>query len=133
VFFQYFDRTPISRNRDCYGLAENIEISGRHQVFGLCQRFDHSEHGGPVRKAGTVLEESPPNWETIPHLETTCMRFNINNKENREESAGRSQQLQILPSLNSKAVFSGSAYFSCCANVSVDSNVLPGTKFSASA
>jgi hypothetical protein len=60
------------------------------------------------------------------------MRFNINNEENREESAGRSQQLQILPSLNSKAFFSGSAYFSCCAKVSVDADVLSGAKFSAS-
>jgi hypothetical protein len=28
--------------------------------------------------------------------------------------------LQIQPSLNSRQFFSGSAYFSCCANISVD-------------
>jgi hypothetical protein len=50
---------PISRDRDCYGLAENSEISGGCQVFGLRQRFDHFEHGGRVQTAGTVREESP--------------------------------------------------------------------------
>ncbi len=77
---------PISRVRDCYGLAENSEISGGRQVFGLSQRFDHFEHGGPLRTAGTVREEIPPikagHWKTIPQLETTCSRFNINKEEN---------------------------------------------------
>ena len=36
--------------------------------------------------------------------------------------------MQILPSLNSKAFFSRSAHFSCCANISVDADILPGTK-----
>jgi hypothetical protein len=88
---------PISRDRDCYGLAENSEISGRRQVFGLHQRFDHFEHGGPVQTTGTLREESPPikagHWRTILHLETSCTRFNINKEENvlisgtREKSA----------------------------------------------
>ncbi len=88
---------PISRIRDCYGLAEISEISGMHQVFGLRQRFDHFKHGEPVQTAGTVREESPPiktgHWGTIPHLETTCTRFIINKEENvlisgnREKSA----------------------------------------------
>ncbi len=60
MFFRFFNRTPISRDRDCYGLVENSEISGGRQVFGLRQRFDHFEHGGPVQTAGTVREESPP-------------------------------------------------------------------------
>jgi hypothetical protein len=95
--FWLIDRTPISRVRDCYGLAENSEISGGRQVFVMRQRFDHFEHGGPVQAAGTVWEESLPikagHWETIPHLETTCLRFNINKEENvlisvtREKSA----------------------------------------------
>jgi hypothetical protein len=42
--FSVFNRTPISRDRDCYGLAENSEISGGRQVFGLHQRFDHFDH-----------------------------------------------------------------------------------------
>ncbi len=86
MFFRFFDRTPISRDRDCYGLAENSGISGGRQVIGLHQRFDHFEHGGPVQAAGTVREESPPikagHWGAIPHLETTLMRFNINKEEN---------------------------------------------------
>jgi hypothetical protein len=50
-----------------------------------------------VQTAGTVREESLPikagQGELIPHLETTCTRFNINKEENvlisgtREESA----------------------------------------------
>jgi hypothetical protein len=97
VFFRFFNRTPISGDRDCYGLVEISEISGGRQVFGLCQRFDHLEHGGPVPAAGTVREEGPPikagHWRSIPHLETTCTRFNIDKEENvlirgtREKSA----------------------------------------------
>jgi len=82
MFCWFFDRTPASRDRDCYGLVEIGEISGGSQVFGLHQRFDNFEHGGPVQTAGTVREESPPikagHWRAIPHLETTCTRFNIN-------------------------------------------------------
>ncbi len=85
MFFRFFDRTPISRNRVLW-FSCNSEISGIPQEFDLCQRFDNFEHGWPVKKAGTVREESPPikagHWETIPHLETTCTRFNINNEEN---------------------------------------------------
>ncbi len=47
--FWFFDRTPISRDRDCYGLTEISEISGGRQRFGLRQRFDHFQHGGPVQ------------------------------------------------------------------------------------
>ncbi len=86
TFFQFIDRTPISRVRDCYDLGENSEISGGRQVFGMRQRFDHFEHGGPVQTAGTVREESPPikagQGELIPHLETTFLRFIINKEEN---------------------------------------------------
>ncbi len=86
MFFRFFNRTPISRDRDCCGSAENSEISGGRQVFGLRQRFDHFDHGRPVQTAGTVWEESPPikagHWGAIPHLETTCARFNINKEEN---------------------------------------------------
>jgi hypothetical protein len=108
-FFGFFYRTPISRNRDCNGLAENSEISGGRQVFGLRQRFDHFEHGGPVQTAGTVWEESlpikPGHWELPPHLESTCTRFNTSARRRTRPSAGleRSQQL-LPPSLNSKAI-----------------------------
>jgi len=52
--------TLISRDRDCFGLTENSEISSRCQAFGLRQRFDHFKNDGPVQTAGTVREESPP-------------------------------------------------------------------------
>jgi hypothetical protein len=87
----------MSRVRDCYGSAENSEISVGRQVFGLCQRLNHFDHGGPVQTAGTGREESPPikagHGRAIPYLETTCTRFNINKEENvlisgtREKSA----------------------------------------------
>jgi hypothetical protein len=54
--------------------------------------------------------------ETIPHLETTCEIHHIYEEENESSSAGlgRSQQLEIPLSLNSKraACFSSSASFS---------------------
>jgi hypothetical protein len=59
TFCRFFTRTSVSRVKDCCSSAENSEISGGRQVFGLRQRFDHFNHG-------------------------------------------KSQQLQILPSLNSK-------------------------------
>ncbi len=133
VFFQFFNRMPISRDRDCYGLVEINEISGGRQVFGLHQRFDHFEHGGMGQAAGTVREEGPPikagHWKTIPHLETTCTRFNTSTRRRTCSSAGpgRSLQLQILPSLNSKAVLQ--PYFSCGTNNSPGTEFLPSAKF----
>ncbi len=64
------------------------------------------KHGVPVRGKG----ESPPvkagYWGTIPHLESTCTRFNTSARRRTRPSTGpeKSQQLQILPSLNSKAI-----------------------------
>ncbi len=55
-----FDSTPISRDRDLYGPTEISEISGGLQRFGLRQRFDHFECGGPVQTAGTVRERVRP-------------------------------------------------------------------------
>jgi hypothetical protein len=55
--------------------------------------FDHFEHGGPVQTAGTVRKESPPikagQGELILHLETTCLRFIINEEENMLTSGTR--------------------------------------------
>jgi hypothetical protein len=81
-----FDRTPITRDRDCCGLAEISEISGRCQRFGLRQRFDNFW----VWRAGTSSRystgESPPikagHRDLLLHLQTTCTRFNINKEEN---------------------------------------------------
>jgi hypothetical protein len=43
---------------------------------------------------------------SIPHLESTCTRFNTSARRRTRPSAGpeRSQQLQIPPSLNSKTI-----------------------------
>ncbi len=87
------------------------------------QRFDHFEHGGPVQTSRYSTGETPPikarHKGTIPHLETTCMRFNTSAWRRRRPSAGpdRSQLLQILPSLTVRQFFSVSAYFACCANI----------------
>jgi hypothetical protein len=114
---------PVSRDRDCYGLTKISEILGRCQRFGMRQRFAHFEHGGPVQTGRYSTGESPPikagQRVTIPHLESTCTRFNTSARRRMRPSAGpeRSQQLQILPSLTVRQFFSGSAYFSCCANI----------------
>jgi hypothetical protein len=80
--------------------------------------------------------------EFLPHLESTCTRFNTSARRRTRPSAGheRSQQLQIPPSLNSKAILqrvrllflqrqhwrapsfsaaptSAGAKFFCCANL----------------
>jgi hypothetical protein len=126
MFFRFCDRTPTSRDRNCYGLVEISEISGGHQVFGQRKRLTIFSMAGLVQTDGTVREESPPikagHWGTTLHLETTCTRFNTSTRRRTSSSAGpeRSQQLQIQSSLNSRQFFSGSAYFSCCANISVD-------------
>ena len=105
-----FDRTPISRERDCCDLTEISEISGRRQRFGLRQRFDHFEVKWAGRNSRYSTGESPPikagRRELNPHLESTCTRFNTSARRRTCSSAGseRSQQLQILPSLNSQAI-----------------------------
>ncbi len=110
MFFRFFDRTPISRDRDYFGLTETSEISGGPQRFGLRQRFDHFESWRASTSSWYSTGESPPikagHWGTIPHFESTCTRFNTSAGRRTRPSAGpeRSQQLQILPSLNSKAV-----------------------------
>ncbi len=61
--------------------------------------------------------ESPPikagHREILPHLETSCTRFNTSARRSTRPSAGpeRSQLLQILPSLTVRQFFSISAYF----------------------
>jgi hypothetical protein len=126
TFFQFFDRTPISRDGDCYGLVEISKISGEGQVFGLCQRFDNFEYGGPVQTASTVREKSPAikagHWGTIRHLETTCMPFNINKEENVLISGTR-EKSAVADSAEPKTVrqfFSRSANFCCGAKNSED-------------
>ena len=107
MFFQFFDRTPVSRDRDGYGLTEISSISGRRQRFGMRQRFDHFEHGGPVQTSRYSTGESPlikaGHWRAIFHLESTCTRFNTSARKRTRPSARpeRSQQLEIPPSLNS--------------------------------
>jgi hypothetical protein len=105
-----FDRAHISRDRDCYGLTEISKISGGRQRFGLRQRFDHFEAWRAGTSSRYSMGESPPikagHGKLLPHLESTCARFNTLARRKTRPSAGpeRSQQLQILPSLNSKAI-----------------------------
>ncbi len=114
---------PVSKDRDCYGLTKISEILGGRQRFGMRLRFDHFEHGGPVQTGRYSTGESPPikagHRGTIPHLKSTCTRFNTSARRRMTPSAGpeRSQLLQILPSLTVRQFFSGSAYFSCCTNI----------------
>ncbi len=143
MFFRFFDRTPVSRDRDCHGLTEISEISCEHQQFCIHQRFDHFECGGQIQTGWYSIGEIPPikagHWGTIPHLESTCTLFNTTARRRTWPSVGpersqqlqilprrrtwpsagpeRSQQLQILPSLTVRHFFSWSAYFSCCANI----------------
>jgi hypothetical protein len=105
-----FDRKPISRDRDCYGLTEISEISGGRQRFVLRQRFYHFEAWQAGISGQYSTGESPPikagHRKLPPHLESTCTRFNTSSRRRTRPSAGpeRSQQLQIPPSLNSKAI-----------------------------
>ncbi len=123
MFFRFFDRTSVSRDRDCYGLTKISEILGSRQRFGMRQRFDHFEHGGPVQTGRYSTGENPPikagHRGTIPHLESTCTQFNTSARRRTRPSAGpeRSQLLQILLSLTVRQLFSGPACFSCCANI----------------
>ncbi len=86
------------------------------------QRFDHFEHGGPVQTGRYSTRESLPikagHKGTIPQLESTCTLLDTSARRRTRPSAGpkRSQLLQILLSLTLRQFFSGSAYFSCCAN-----------------
>jgi hypothetical protein len=91
--------------------------------------------------------ESPPieagHLELLPHLESTCTQFNTSTTKRKRPSAGpeRSQQLQIPPSLNRKAILLRARLLFpfpavptlACANISVDANISPGAKFLASA
>ncbi len=118
-----FDRVPVSRDIDCYSLTKISEILGGRQRFGMRQRFDHFECGGPVQTGRYSTGESSPikagHRELLPHLESICTRFNISARRRTRPSAGpeKSQLLQILPSLTVRQFFSGPAYFSCCANI----------------
>jgi hypothetical protein len=80
VFFRFFDRALVSRDRDCSSLTKISEILGGHKRFGMHQSFDHFEHGGPVQTSWYSTGESPPikagHRGILPHLETTCTRFN---------------------------------------------------------
>ncbi len=74
--------------------VKTVKIQAGARVLIDAMVLAISEHGRPVQ---TVRKESLPikaePGELIPHLETTCSRFNINEKENmlisgtREKSA----------------------------------------------
>ncbi len=66
-----FDRAAESRDRDCYSLTKISEILGGRQRFGMCQRIDHFECGGPVQTGRYSTGESLPikagHMELLPH------------------------------------------------------------------
>ncbi len=117
MFFRVSYRTPVSRVRDCCDLTEISGISGRCLIFGWHVDFDHFWAWRACTSSRYSTGESPPikagHWGTIPHLETTCSRFNTSMRRRTCSLAGpgRSQQLEILPSLNSKEFFSGPPTF----------------------
>ncbi len=110
-------------------LTEIREISGRRQTFdhflvwraSTSSRYSTGE--SPHIKAG--------HREFLPHLESTCTRFNTSARRRKRPSAvhERSHQLQIPPSLNSKAILQRvqlfflqrqhwrAPCFFCCANI----------------
>jgi hypothetical protein len=77
--------------------VKTVKIKAPARYLACATDLTIFDYGEPVQTAGTVQEESPPikagHLGTIPHLETTCMRFNINKEENvlisgtREKSA----------------------------------------------
>jgi hypothetical protein len=88
-------------------------------------------HTGPWLVRGLYISH---DQETIPHLGTTCEIHHIYEDLNESSSArpGRSQQLEIPPSLNSKQAtcFSCPAGFSSDAGSSSDAGFLPGAGIS---
>ncbi len=107
----------MSRNRDCYSLTKISEILGGCQRFGMRQSFDHFEHGRPVQTSRNSTGECQPikavHRGILPHLETTCTRFNTSARRSTRPSARpeRSQLPRTLPSLTVRQFFSVSAYF----------------------
>ncbi len=107
----------MSRDRDCCDLTEISGISGGRLIFGCRMDLDHFLAWRAGTNSRYSTGESPPIkaewWEPTLHLETTCSRFNTSTRRRTCSSAGpgRSQQLEILSSLNSKEFFSGPPTF----------------------
>ncbi len=80
---------------------KSVKFQADQKYLACAKDLTILKHGGPVQVASTG--ESPPikagHWGTIPHLESTCTRFNTSARRRTRPSAGpeRSQQLQILP------------------------------------
>jgi hypothetical protein len=76
----------------------------RQQAAGPTDSVEASEEAAPEDRGGL---------EALGDLETTCTRFNTSTRRRTCSSAGpgTSQQLEILPSLNSKEFFSGPPTF----------------------
>jgi hypothetical protein len=120
-------------------MSEISEISGGHQRFGPRQRFDYFEAWQAGTSSRYRTGESPPinagHWGTIPHLESTCTRFNTLARRRTRPSAEpeRSQQLQILLSLDSKAILQRVRLLLLLPNISVGAKDFGYAKVLASA
>jgi hypothetical protein len=124
VIFRLFDR-------DCCDLTEISGIPGGSLTFGCRMDLDHFLAWRAGTNSRYSMGDSPPikagRQELIPHLETTCSRFITSTRRRTCSSAGpgRSQQLEIPPSLNSKRA----ACFSSSATISTDAGISPGAVF----
>jgi hypothetical protein len=129
----------MSSVRDCCDLTGISRTPSGSLTFGCRVDLGHFLAWQAGTNSRYSTGESPPikagHQETIPHLKTTCTRF-ITSMRRRTCSSvgpGRSQQLEIPPSLNSKqaACFSSSASFSVnagispCAEISTPARILP--------
>ncbi len=132
TFFRCSDRTPISRVRDCCDLTGMSGIPSRSQTFGWSMDLTHFLAWRAGTNSRYSMGESPPikaeRQEPPPHLETTCSRFITSTRRRTCSSAGtgRSQQLEIPPSLNSKQA----ACFSSSASFSIDTGISSGAEIS---
>ncbi len=128
TFFWLSDRTLISRVKNFVIWQELVEFQADAWLLVATWICAISWHGGPVQAASTDGRGPPikAGWpEPSPHLETACEIHHIYEDLNESSSArpGRSQQLEIPPSLNSKQA----ACFSSPAGFSSNVGFLPGT------
>jgi hypothetical protein len=105
--FQCSDRTLRSRDRIFDFSQEIVKICEGAWILGIRRNFDKScRYNRPIQYS---TGETPPikaeRPEPSDHLRSTCLRINTIYEDLNESSSARlggSQQLEILPSPNSK-------------------------------
>jgi hypothetical protein len=133
TFFRLSDRTLINRVRNFVTWQKLAEFQAEAWLLVAVWIWAISWHGGPVQTAGKIRGRAAHKKQGT-HLETTCEIHHIYEDLNKSSSArpGRSQQLEIPPSLNSKqaACFSSSAGFSSNTGFSSNAGFSPGAGIS---